>query len=67
MNESPNLGSAQIIITLADGEITVQHGEDLCAMCDSFFASENGSVLAKWTAQEGDWESIWKTIRKLKN
>ena len=36
-------------------------------MCDSFFASENGSVLAKWIAQEGDWESIWKTIRKLKN
>jgi hypothetical protein len=67
LNESPNLGSAQIIITLADGEITVQHGVDLCHKCKSSFASENGSVLAKWIAQEGDWESIWKTIRKLKN
>ncbi len=35
-------GSAEIIITLEDGEITVRHGEDR-------------TVLINWIAKEGDW------------
>ena len=47
-------GSAEIIITLEDGEITVQHGED-------------GTVLANWIAKKGDWDSIWSVLRLLRD
>lgn len=46
------LGHAGFSVDLSDGVITVRHFE-----CDS--------VLAQWTANKGDWNLIWKTIRNL--
>tara|TARA_B100001750_G_C15513250_1_gene605141 strand:- start:620 stop:799 length:180 start_codon:yes stop_codon:yes gene_type:complete len=47
-------GSAEIIITLEDGEITVRHGEDR-------------TVLINWIAKEGDWSALISLLRLLKN
>lgn len=46
-------GQASIFISLTGGVITVEHGTDKV-------------VLAQWTANEGDWDEIWKTITTLK-
>lgn len=46
-------GAASITISLSDGVITVEHGYD-------------STVLEQWTANEGDWDKIWATIRQLK-
>lgn len=46
-------GAASINIALSNGVITVRHGDD-------------GSVLAQWTANAGDWEELWRNIIALK-
>lgn len=46
-------GAAKIILDLHDGVITVRHGE-------------GNSILAQWTANEGDWDQIWNAINVLK-
>lgn len=46
-------GAASININLSEGVITVTHAED-------------GSTLAKWLANEGDWAVLWSTINALK-
>lgn len=45
------LGSASMFVSLDDGVITVTHGTD-------------NIVLVKRPAYEGDWDKIWKTLRK---
>ena len=52
MKNDNQLGNAGFSVDLSDGVITVKHFE-----CDS--------VLAQWTANKGDWDFIWKTIRNL--
>ena len=46
-------GAASIFVELNDGIISVYHGTDK-------------TLLQEWEAEEGDWQSIWTTIRKLK-
>ena len=53
MNNVKEPGAAKIIIELTNGIITVRHGE-------------GNSVLAQWTANEGDWDKLWATISLLK-
>lgn len=56
MNDQPKeAGQARVIIDLTKGIITVRHG-----------ASAGEPVLAQWTANAGDWDELWKTIRQLK-
>ena len=46
------LGSAGFSADLSDGVITIRH-------------CESNSILAEWTANTGDWDILWKTIRDL--
>ena len=46
------LGSAGFSTVLSDGVITIRH-------------CESNSILAEWTANTGDWDILWKTIRDL--
>lgn len=46
-------GAASIFIELTGGVITVKHGTE-------------HAVLAQWTANEGDWDTLWQTISTLK-
>lgn len=54
MNEVKERGAAQFVAKLSDGVITITH------------TTENGPVLAKWTAEAGDWDKLWITINELK-
>jgi len=47
-------GKAGFSVELSDGVITVRHIE-----CKS--------KLASWTANMGDWNILWKTIRNLES
>lgn len=47
-------GSASVFIKLRRGVITVKHGTDRI-------------VLAKWKANQGDWDRLWTTIRLLQS
>lgn len=53
MEDVKERGAAQFVAKLSNGVITVTH------------TTENGPQLAQWTANAGDWDKIWKTIREL--
>lgn len=53
MDQVKERGSASFFADLTNGVITITHGTDTT------------SVLAKWTAQAGDWDKIWQVIRAL--
>ena len=45
-------GSAGFTANLKNGVITINHID-----CNS--------TLAQWTAKQGDWDKLWKLIRRL--
>ena len=47
-------GSASVFMSLDNGVIKVEHGTDKV-------------VLYKWTANKGDWDTIFNTIKRLIN
>lgn len=54
MNKIKELGNASFYAKIENGVITIKHGTD-------------DAVLARWTANAGDWDSIWQVIRILEN
>ena len=53
-NQPKERGAAQFVAKLSEGVITITH------------TTEDGPVLARWTANAGDWDRIWVTINELK-
>ena len=54
MDQVKERGAAQFVANLSGGVITITH------------TTEDGPVLAQWTANAGDWDRIWETINALK-
>jgi len=54
MDQVKERGAAQFVAKLSDGIITITH------------TTEDGPVLAQWTANAGDWDKLWDRINELK-